>query len=106
MTTTPTRQTVDATANSAVPLTHTRTRSTSMKTLQVTENTPETDLGETATHDFYFLPIPKPLRHDPTKPVRFNLLLNVVFGLASTFREYLHISFKNFTVGLTGRLDA
>ncbi|KAI0033888.1 major facilitator superfamily domain-containing protein, partial [Vararia minispora EC-137] len=35
--------------------------------------------------DFGFLPIPRNLRYDPARPAHFGLLLNVVFGLASTF---------------------
>ncbi|KZP00315.1 MFS general substrate transporter [Calocera viscosa TUFC12733] len=35
--------------------------------------------------DFGFLPIPKHLRHDPSQPFRFTLLLNVVFAIAGTF---------------------
>ncbi|KAI0262422.1 major facilitator superfamily domain-containing protein [Gloeopeniophorella convolvens] len=43
-----------------------------------------------ATHprravDFGFLPIPERLRYDPENPANFGLLLNVVFGLSSTF---------------------
>ncbi|KAJ7776834.1 major facilitator superfamily domain-containing protein [Mycena maculata] len=37
------------------------------------------------THDFGFLPIPRRLRYDPEKPFHFGLLLNVLFGFASTF---------------------
>ncbi|KAI0051500.1 MFS general substrate transporter [Auriscalpium vulgare] len=35
--------------------------------------------------DFGFLPIPNRLRYDPEHPAHFGLLLNVVFGIASTF---------------------
>ncbi|KZP00316.1 MFS general substrate transporter [Calocera viscosa TUFC12733] len=35
--------------------------------------------------DFGFLPIPKQLRHDPLRPFRFTLLLNVIFAIAGTF---------------------
>ena len=35
--------------------------------------------------DFYFLPIPPWLQYDSTKPIRFGLLLNLVFAVASTF---------------------
>ncbi|KAJ7119752.1 major facilitator superfamily domain-containing protein [Mycena epipterygia] len=37
------------------------------------------------THDFGFLPIPRRLRYDPKKPFHFGLVLNVLFGFASTF---------------------
>ncbi|KAJ7258786.1 major facilitator superfamily domain-containing protein [Mycena haematopus] len=37
------------------------------------------------THDFGFLPIPRRLQYDPQKPFHFGLLLNVLFGFASTF---------------------
>ncbi|KZT44476.1 MFS general substrate transporter [Sistotremastrum suecicum HHB10207 ss-3] len=36
------------------------------------------------TKDFGFLPIPARLRYNPEKPAHFGLLLNVVFGFAST----------------------
>ena len=35
--------------------------------------------------DFYFLPIPSYLRYDPDAPVRFDVFLNILFGVASTF---------------------
>ncbi|KAJ6555005.1 major facilitator superfamily domain-containing protein [Mycena vulgaris] len=37
------------------------------------------------THDFGFLPIPRRLRYDAQKPFHFGLVLNVLFGFASTF---------------------
>lgn len=37
--------------------------------------------------DFGILPIPKSLRVSPTNPPHFDLLLNVLFGLGSTFGE-------------------
>jgi hypothetical protein len=37
--------------------------------------------------DFGFLPVPRHLRYDPTKPFHFGLLLNIAFGFASTFSE-------------------
>ena len=40
--------------------------------------------------DFGFLPIPRHLRYDPTKPFHFGLLLNIAFGLVSTFSEYFN----------------
>jgi hypothetical protein len=35
--------------------------------------------------DFGFIPVPRHLRYDPTKPSHFGLVLNVGFGLVSTF---------------------
>ena len=35
--------------------------------------------------DFGLVPIPKSLRYNSEKPAHFGLLMNVVFGLASTF---------------------
>ena len=47
---------------------------------------PDDGASATATkYDFGFLLIPRPLRHDPKKPFRFGLVLNVLFGFASTF---------------------
>ncbi|KAF8194412.1 major facilitator superfamily domain-containing protein [Mycena galopus ATCC 62051] len=37
------------------------------------------------THDFGFLPIPRRLRYDPQKPFHFGIVLNALFGFASTF---------------------
>ena len=37
--------------------------------------------------DFGFIPVPRHLRYDPTKPFHFGLLLNIAFGFASTFSE-------------------
>jgi hypothetical protein len=39
------------------------------------------------TKDFGFLPIPRHLQYDPSKPPRFGLALNIGFGFASTFSE-------------------
>ncbi|KAJ7162861.1 major facilitator superfamily domain-containing protein [Mycena filopes] len=36
-------------------------------------------------HDLGFVPIPRRLRYDPQKPFHFGLVLNVLFGFASTF---------------------
>lgn len=35
--------------------------------------------------DFGFLPIRPALRYDPDKPIHFGVLLNAIFGFASTF---------------------
>lgn len=35
--------------------------------------------------DFWFVPIPPRLRYDSEKPAHFGILLNAVFGFASTF---------------------
>ncbi|KAF8208984.1 major facilitator superfamily domain-containing protein [Mycena galopus ATCC 62051] len=37
------------------------------------------------TRDLGFLPIPRRLRYDPQKPFHFGLVLNALFGFASTF---------------------
>jgi len=38
-----------------------------------------------APKDFGLLPIPQHLRYDPDKPIHFGLLMNIAFGLFSTF---------------------
>lgn len=38
--------------------------------------------------DFGFIPVPRHLQYDPTKPFHFGLLLNISFGIASTFSGY------------------
>ncbi|KAJ6624383.1 MFS superfamily [Mycena sp. CBHHK59/15] len=40
---------------------------------------------DSMTHDFGFIPIPRRLRYDPKKPFHFGIVLNVLFGFASTF---------------------
>ena len=55
------------------------------------------------TKEFGFLPIPRHLRYDPTKPFHFGLLLNIGFGFASTFSEFLapfHQRLSNITISL------
>lgn len=37
--------------------------------------------------DFFFIPVPKYLRHDPAKPAHFGLFLNCIFAVATTFSE-------------------
>ena len=37
--------------------------------------------------DFGFILVPRHLRYDPSKPFHFGILLNIAFGLASTFSE-------------------
>ncbi|KAJ7607119.1 major facilitator superfamily domain-containing protein [Mycena polygramma] len=43
------------------------------------------EASESMSHDFGFLPIPRRLRYDSEKPFHFGLVLNVLFGFASTF---------------------
>ncbi|OAX30910.1 MFS general substrate transporter [Rhizopogon vinicolor AM-OR11-026] len=40
---------------------------------------------QTRLKDFGYLPIPRRLRYDPDKPFHFGMLLNVSFGIGSTF---------------------
>ncbi|VDC02290.1 unnamed protein product [Peniophora sp. CBMAI 1063] len=47
--------------------------------------TESTAPGQTRKFDFWFLPIPKRLRYEPERKVHFGLLLNSIFGFASTF---------------------
>ena len=47
-----------------------------------TESTTE---EEVCKRNFGFLPIPKNCRVSPTKPFKFNLAINILFGFASTF---------------------
>lgn len=48
-----------------------------------TESTAEEE--EFCKRNFGFLPIPKNCRVSPTKPFKFNLAINLLFGFASTF---------------------
>ncbi|RPD56725.1 MFS general substrate transporter [Lentinus tigrinus ALCF2SS1-7] len=44
-----------------------------------------TEKEEVSLKDFGFLPIPSRVRYDPDHPAHFGLLMNVTFGIASTF---------------------
>ena len=44
-------------------------------------------IDQTYSKDFLCLPIPRRLRYDPDKPFYFGMLLNVSFGIGSTFGE-------------------
>lgn len=50
--------------------------------------TEATAVGQTRNFDFWFLPIPKRLRYEPHRTVHFGLLLNSIFGFASTFSTF------------------
>lgn len=39
------------------------------------------------TRDLGFISIPRRLRYDPGKPFHFGIVLNISFGIASTFSE-------------------
>ena len=41
--------------------------------------------------DFGFIPVPRHLRYNPTKPFHFGLLLNIGFGFVSTFSEWFKL---------------
>ncbi|KAI0738850.1 major facilitator superfamily domain-containing protein [Daedaleopsis nitida] len=43
------------------------------------------DVAQGLAKDFGFIPIPKRVRYDPEHPAHFGLLMNVIFGVASTF---------------------
>nr|VWP02198.1 Nucleosome assembly protein 1 [Ganoderma boninense] len=45
----------------------------------------DVDVRAETRKDFGFLPIPKRVRYDPDRPFHFGLLMNVIFGVASTF---------------------
>jgi hypothetical protein len=53
----------------------------------------------TIDRDFGFLPIPRSRRYDPEQPFKFTLLLNVIFGFASTCSEcsFSNINFTRLT---------
>jgi len=42
---------------------------------------------QTYRKDFRCLPIPRRLRYNPEKPFHFGMLLNIAFGIGSTFGE-------------------
>lgn len=46
---------------------------------------PEEEAQFTKAKDFGFLPIPRRLRYNPERPFQFGVLLNISFGLGSTF---------------------
>jgi hypothetical protein len=45
------------------------------------------DLNASYRKDFGFIPIPHRLRYNPEKPFHFGIVLNIAFGLVSTFSE-------------------
>ena len=59
---------------------------TSTTPQQKDSNHPD-DIKILVPKDFGFIPIPRHLRYDDTKPFHFGLLLNIAFGFASTFSE-------------------
>lgn len=52
---------------------------------------PEEEAQFTKAKDFGFLPIPRRLRYNPERPFQFGVLLNISFGLGSTFSESPHV---------------
>ena len=49
---------------------------------------PAKDTVPERDRELFFIPIPKHLRHDPENPPHFGLMMNILFGIASTFCEY------------------
>jgi hypothetical protein len=43
--------------------------------------------GFKSTRDFGLLPIPRRLHYDPDRPPHFGLMMNIAFGLFSTFSQ-------------------
>lgn len=75
------------------------TRSSSEATVPTTQS-PEFNAEKHlkgGTKDFRFVPIPKRLQYDSTRPFQFTTVLNITFGFASTFSEYS----KCLRVGMT-----
>lgn len=62
-------------------------------------------VDKSTTYDFGLFPIPHQLRYDPEKPFKFTLLLNIMFGLGSTFSEHCnrcyHLQIKMFDTCIT-----
>jgi hypothetical protein len=50
---------------------------------KIRETTPTQD-WTIRTKDFGFIPIPRRRRYDPNVPFQFTMLLNIIFGFAST----------------------
>ena len=66
------------------------TRSSSEATVPTTMQSAELDAGKHlrgGTKDFGFVPIPRRLQYDSTRPFQFTTVLNITFGFASTFSE-------------------
>jgi hypothetical protein len=58
---------------------------TDEKSSPVDSESESTAEEEFCKRNFGFLPIPKNCRVSPTKPFKFNLAINLLFGFASTF---------------------
>ena len=67
------------------------TRSSSEATVPTTVmQSSELDAGKHlrgGTKDFGFVPIPRRLQYDSSRPFQFTTVLNITFGFASTFSE-------------------
>ena len=46
--------------------------------------------------DFGFIPVPRHLRYNPTKPFHFGLLLNIGFGFVTIFSEWFQVTPPSF----------
>ena len=66
-----------------------RQRPSTIVSETVTLDSPEPPKDPLVDRELLIFPIPKHLRHDPEHPPHFGLFMNVLFGMASTFREFL-----------------
>jgi hypothetical protein len=99
MTETEIRKTISATVDQGVApvaeekLSDAEVESSEIPTRSGTDEKPspvDSEIESTAEEEFCklnfgFLPIPKNCRVSPTKPFKFNLAINLLFGFASTF---------------------
>lgn len=69
------------------PLAPTADPTSSASQVQVEKESNDPDFKIFVQKDFGIIPVPRHLRYDPTKPFHFGLLLNISFGIASTFSE-------------------
>lgn len=53
------------------------------------------NVTEDVPRDFFVIPVPKYLRHNPDEPARFGILINVIFAVATTFSA-CSISYRFF----------
>lgn len=69
-------------------------RSAAQDTLSTCETLPVPALAlkakavtEPIPRDFFFIPVPRYLRHNPERPAHFSLFLNCLFAVATTFSK-------------------
>lgn len=59
------------------------------ETLPTSASAQEILVEESVPRDFFVIPVPKYLRHNPKEELQFSLALNLLFAVATTFSTFL-----------------